>query len=92
VKVANLADVKNDLSRFVALVRRGGRVRILVRGVPADLVPVQGPAESEAGDELEIAELETMGLSAVPPSRLPKPRLVSWSGQVRASRARARPK
>ena len=41
MKVANLADVKNDLSRFVAQVRRGGRVRILVRGVPAaDLVPV----------------------------------------------------
>jgi antitoxin (DNA-binding transcriptional repressor) of toxin-antitoxin stability system len=63
VKVANLAEVKNDLSRFVALVRRGGRVRILVRGVPAaDLVPVQAAADSDAGDALELAELETMGL------------------------------
>ena len=48
MKTANLSDVKNDLSRFVELVRRGERVRILVHGVPAaDLVPV------EVGGELD---------------------------------------
>jgi prevent-host-death family protein len=55
MKTANLSDVKNDLSRFVDLVRRGERVRILVHGVPAaDLVPV------EAGGEL--GELERQGI------------------------------
>jgi antitoxin (DNA-binding transcriptional repressor) of toxin-antitoxin stability system len=58
-----LADVKNDLSRFVALVRRGARVRILVRGIPAaDLVPVQSGRDSSANDEVELNELETLGL------------------------------
>lgn len=63
MRVANLAEVKNDLSRFVAQVRRGGRVRILVRGVPAaDLVPIEAGADSPEGDELELAELEKLGL------------------------------
>jgi antitoxin (DNA-binding transcriptional repressor) of toxin-antitoxin stability system len=62
VKIANLAEVKNDLSRFVALVRRGDGY-ILVRGVPAaDLVPVQGTADPGEGDALELAELEALGL------------------------------
>lgn len=62
MRVANLADVKNDLSRFVAMVRRGARVRILVRGVPAaDLVPIE-PAATNENDELEIRELEALGL------------------------------
>jgi prevent-host-death family protein len=57
MKVVNLADVKNDLSRYVAEVRRGGRVRILIRGVPAaDLVPV-----SESSDA-ELQQIEALGL------------------------------
>ena len=63
MRVANLADVKNDLSRFVALVRRGGRVRILVRGVPAaDLVPVQSAPGAADADDAELNELEALGL------------------------------
>ena len=64
MKVANLAKVKDDLSSYVAYVRRGGRVRIFVRGVPAaDLVPVQneGVAQDEK-DEAELAELERLGI------------------------------
>jgi prevent-host-death family protein len=62
MKIANLAEVKNDLSRFVAEVRRGGRVRILVRGVPAaDLVPVEMSTANEL-DGAELSELETLGL------------------------------
>ena len=62
MKVANLADVKNDLSRYVAQVRRGARVRILVRGVPAaDLVPVEGARDARASDEAELIELEADG-------------------------------
>lgn len=64
MRVANLADVKNGLSRFVAQVRRGGRVRILVRGVPAaDLVPIEGGTEAPESDGLELAELEKLGLA-----------------------------
>ncbi len=73
MKVANLADVKNDLSRFVAQVRRGGRVRILVRGVPAaDLVPVGSEAGASHDDAALLLELEKLGLvrrgSAVSPA------------------------
>lgn len=57
MSVANLSDVKNDLSRYVQRVRRGERVRILVHGVAvADLVPVQ------AGDDDELSELERQGV------------------------------
>jgi len=59
MKTANLATAKNDLSRYVAYVRRGGRVRILVRGVAvADLVPVQDPADGDA----ELGDLERSGI------------------------------
>lgn len=61
MKVANLARVKDDLSRYVSYVRRGGRVRILVHGVPAaELVPVTIAEESD--DETELSELERRGI------------------------------
>lgn len=57
VHVAKLSDVKNDLSRIVDRVRRGERVRILVRGVAAaDIVPVE-----ESGAD-ELAALERRGV------------------------------
>ncbi len=34
MKVVNLSEAKNNLSRYVEQARRGERVRILVRGVP----------------------------------------------------------
>ena len=72
MRVAKLADVKNGLSRYVAQVRRGATVRILVRGVPAaDLVPVESRDESGAGNA-ELAELEKLGLArrgSVPDAR-----------------------
>lgn len=61
---ANLADVKNDLSRYVSAARRGVRVRILVRGVPAaDLVPIEHHATPGEDDPSELAELERLGLA-----------------------------
>lgn len=57
MKVANLATIKNELSRYVAYVRRGGRVRILVNGVAAaELVPVT------TTDDDELADLERAGI------------------------------
>jgi prevent-host-death family protein len=41
MEVADLTEVKNNLSRYIDQVQQGVRVRILVHGVPvADLVPV----------------------------------------------------
>jgi prevent-host-death family protein len=62
MKIANLSRVKDDLSQYVDYVRRGGRVRVLVRGVPAaDLVPVEARATLDAADE-DLADLERHGV------------------------------
>lgn len=59
VRTAKLSDVKNDLSRIVEEVRRGGRVRILVRGVAAaDIVPIESAPTDYAED---MAALERSG-------------------------------
>jgi prevent-host-death family protein len=87
MKVANLARAKDDLSRYVEYVRRGGRVRILVRGVPAaDLVPVAGGGEPD--EEADLRELERQGIlrrgeGGVPPEILrPGPRLKRGSKSI----------
>ncbi len=51
---AKLSDVKDGLSAYVERVRKGHRVRILVRGVPAaDLVPID-PTVDDAEAEPEL--------------------------------------
>jgi antitoxin (DNA-binding transcriptional repressor) of toxin-antitoxin stability system len=63
MKTAKLSDVKNELSRYVDLVRHGETVRILVRRVPvADIVPVVASSESKGFSEHEILELERDGV------------------------------
>jgi antitoxin (DNA-binding transcriptional repressor) of toxin-antitoxin stability system len=63
VKTVKVADAKNNLSRHLAYVRRGGTVRILDRDTPvADLVPVVA-ASTVAEEDLEIARLERLGLA-----------------------------
>ena len=63
MKIANLARAKDDLSRYVAYVRRGGRVRILVSGVPAaDLVPITPAMAHDAALEEDLAGLERQGI------------------------------
>jgi len=65
MKVASLTNVKNDLSRYVEEVRRGGRVRILLRGVPvADIVPVAAPHDEQEGgfSAEELLDLEKRGV------------------------------
>jgi antitoxin (DNA-binding transcriptional repressor) of toxin-antitoxin stability system len=64
VKSVKLSDAKNNLSRYVGYVRKGGRVRILLRDLPvADLVPVGGgsPLVADVDDEL-LTDLERRGL------------------------------
>lgn len=59
MKVAKLSEVKNELSRYVELVRKGGRVRILVSGVPAaDIVPID---EASADWTPDLIALERSG-------------------------------
>ena len=61
MKVAKLSDVKNQLSRYVELVRKGGRVRILVSGVPAaDIVPIDDVSTDWTPD---LVALERSGAS-----------------------------
>lgn len=58
MKMANLSEVKDQLSAYVDLARNGQSVRIMVRGVPAaDLVPIP-PPEGEAW----LAERERRGI------------------------------
>lgn len=58
--MAKLSEVKDGLSRYVERVRRGDRVRILVRGVPAaDLVPVP---DAGTDPDPSLAELERAGV------------------------------
>lgn len=62
MKIANLSRAKNSLSRYVAYVRKGGRVRILVSGIPAaDLVPVSVSNDQTMIDQ-SLADLERDGI------------------------------
>ncbi len=67
MKVVKISQAKNDLSRYLQYVRRGGRVRILDRNTPvADLVPVEpapGAGEEPDEDERLLASLERRGLA-----------------------------
>lgn len=95
MKVANLSRAKDDLSRYVAYVRRGGRVRIMVSGVAAaDLVPVAGESAEDSPDE-DLTALERDGVlkrgpGGIPPEVLrpgPKLRGGPSSATVAAERA-----
>src|SRR3989442_1609533 len=51
MKKATVAHVKNNLSRYLAYVSRGGRVTIFNRDTPvAELVPVRAASSSNGGD------------------------------------------
>lgn len=49
MKIVKIADAKNNLSRYLEYVEKGGRVRIIKRDRPvADLVPIE-PASPRRG-------------------------------------------
>lgn len=53
MKKASVADMKNNLSRYLAYVRRGGRVTIYNRETPvAELVPARTAGSDEPRDRL----------------------------------------
>ncbi|MBI4615881.1 MAG: type II toxin-antitoxin system Phd/YefM family antitoxin [Planctomycetes bacterium] len=62
MKTVKITEAKNNLSRYLEYVRRGGRVRILDRDTPvADLVPVELEG-TEDEDDAVIASLVRRGL------------------------------
>lgn len=53
MKKASVADMKNNLSRYLAYVRRGGHVTIYNRDTPvAELVPARTGTTQRPGDRL----------------------------------------
>ena len=63
MKEAKISEIKNQLSRYLSLVRRGEVVRILDRNVPiAQIIPIRSPStEHDVGAEA-LAEMERKGL------------------------------
>jgi prevent-host-death family protein len=62
MKVVKISDAKANLSRYLDLVRGGGRVRIVDRDVPvADIVPIE-PVSSREDDEAWVASIERRGV------------------------------
>lgn len=60
---AKISDVKNNLSRYLALVRRGEVVRILDRDRPiAQIVPIERPSAGKTVGVEALAEMERKGL------------------------------
>ena len=63
MRAEKLSVVKNQLSRFVDQVRRGERIRILLRGVPvADLVPINESSVRDGELGRRLADLERRGI------------------------------
>lgn len=81
MKKATVANIRNNLSRYLDYVRRGGRVVVFKRDVPvAELVPI-GTAPAPGADPLaeHLARLEREGVlrrgtESVPDALLAAPR------------------
>src|SRR5438105_14052085 len=72
-KTAKIGDAKNNLSRYLAYVRKGGCVRSLDRNTPiAELRPIPPRPEGDDEDAL-IAWLEDRGMLIPPKDRSPMP-------------------
>lgn len=63
MKEAHISEVKNQLSRYLALVRKGEIVRILDRQRPvAQIVPISHATEGRTVGVEALAEMERKGL------------------------------
>lgn len=89
MKSAKISELKDNLSRFLAYVRRGGTVRVFDRDVPvADLTPCRTPAETEEVDAL-LTSLEREGLVQRATAPLPADFLTRRLPKAKASVLRA---
>jgi prevent-host-death family protein len=87
MKKAGIADLKNNLSRYIDQVKGGESILVLDRNQPvAQIIPLQAAARRVASDEERIARLERKGLirrgSGDPKKWLAKRRLVKLRGSV----------
>ncbi len=63
MKRAKIADLKNNLSRYLDHVRHGGTVLVLDRDRPiAEIVPLREEASNAAADDAQLLHLERLGL------------------------------
>ncbi len=63
MKEAKISEIKNQLSRYLSLVRHGEVVRILDRDRPiAHIVPIGAPIGAVPVGEEALAEMERKGL------------------------------
>jgi antitoxin (DNA-binding transcriptional repressor) of toxin-antitoxin stability system len=63
VKQAKISEVKNHLSRYLALVRKGEVIRILDRDVPvAHIIPITDGSHGRRVGTEALAEMERKGL------------------------------
>jgi prevent-host-death family protein len=84
VKSAKIADLKNNLSRYLEHVKAGGSVMVLERDRPvAQIVPLSGPRGRRAGVDARLARLERRGIIRRGTGGLP-----DWLGQRRPPRFR----
>ena len=87
MKMVKIAEAKNQLSRHIAYVRAGGRVRIFDRDTPvADLVPIAAEEPSSADDEELLASLERRGLVRRGTGRLPREVFSAGAAKERGAR------
>ncbi len=63
MKQAKISDLKNNLSRYLAYVRKGGVVRVMDRDRPvADLVPLGRDEPSDGEIDAILLDLERKGI------------------------------
>jgi prevent-host-death family protein len=80
VRRVKIADLKNNLSRYLDHVRQGGTVLVLDRDRPiAEIVPLREP--SKASDEHHLRGLERLGLLRRGKGGLPR-----WFGKRKPHR------
>lgn len=85
MKHAKISELKNNLSLFLAYVRRGGTVRVFDRGQPiADITPCSGASTEDHG-EVTLAALERDGLVRRGKGKLPADFLTRRLPKIRSS-------
>ena len=84
MKSAKIADLKNNLSRYLEHVKAGGSVMVFERDRPvAQILPLSGSRGRRAGADARLARLERRGIIRRGTGGLP-----DWLGQRRPPRLR----
>ena len=82
MKRAKIADLKNNLSRYLDHVRHGGTILVLDRDRPiAEIVPLREATSKAAAEDAHLRHLERLGLI-----RRGKGGLPSWFGKRKPGR------